>query len=80
MKYVYLLRSITYPDQYYVGIADVFEKRLQDHNTGSSKHTAKYRPWKPVVVIQFENEEKAFAFERYLKTGSGRAFAKSHFR
>ncbi len=78
MKYVYLIQSISCPDQYYVGVAGDFEKRLQGHNSGNSKHTAKFRPWKPVAVIRFENDAKAVAFEKYLKSGSGRAFAKKH--
>jgi hypothetical protein len=40
---------------------------------------AKHRPWKPVVVIRFEDDVKAEAFERYLKFGSGHAFAAKHF-
>jgi hypothetical protein len=38
-----------------------------------------YGPWKLVVQIGFEDKVKAFAFEKYLKSGSGRAFAKKHF-
>ena len=48
-------------------------------DVGKSPHTAKYVPWKTVVVIGFEEDERAFQFERYLKTGSGRAFANKHF-
>jgi len=40
--------------------------------------SSKFRPWSPVVVIRFENDEKAERFERYLKSGSGHAFAKRH--
>jgi hypothetical protein len=39
-----------------------------------------HRPWKPLVVIEFEEEEASLEFERYLKTGSGREFARRHFR
>ena len=78
MKHVYLIQSIPCPDEHYVGIADDFQKRLLGHNSGNSKHTAKFRPWKPVVVIRFENDAKAVAFEKYLKSGSGRAFANRH--
>jgi hypothetical protein len=41
-------------------------------------HT-KYKPWKIKNVIWFDDAEKAIAFERYLKSRSGRAFAKRHF-
>ena len=80
MKHVYLIQSIPDPSRFYTGIADDFETRLQGHNSGDSKHTAKYRPWRPAMVIRFEDDEKAQAFEQYLKSGSGRAFAQRHFR
>lgn len=80
MKYVYRIQSIPAPHEFYTGIADNFEERLAGHNSGDSKHTAKFRPWRPVVVIRFEDDDKAQAFERYLKSGSGRAFANRHFR
>jgi len=79
MKYVYLLQSRSKPDKRYVGIASDFQKRLKQHNSSSSRHTKKHQPWTPVVVIRFENDEKAAAFEEYPKSGSGHAFAKRHF-
>ena len=79
MKYVYLLRSLSSPENRYVGITSNFQERLEQHNAGQSPHTAKFGPWKPVVVIRFEDDEKAEHFERYLKSGSGHAFAKRHF-
>ena len=75
VKYVYLLRSLSNPENRSVGITSDFQERLKQHNAGQSPHTAKFRPWKPVVVIRFEDDEKAKHFERYLKSGSGRAFA-----
>ena len=38
-----------------------------------------HRPWKLLVVLEFPTEQQAIRFERYLKSGSGRAFAKRHF-
>ena len=76
MKYVYLIQSIPSPDQRYVGIASNIEKRLSAHNEGRSPHTSKYKPWKLVTYVAFSSDEKAREFEKYLKTGSGRAFAK----
>ena len=75
MKYVYLLQSISHPEQRYVGLTSDFEKRIAAHNAGQSAHTAKYRPWKPVTFHAFIDEAKAADFEKYLKSGSGRAFA-----
>jgi predicted GIY-YIG superfamily endonuclease len=79
MKYVYLLESISCPGQHYIGITTDFQTRLKEHNAGRSSHTAGFRPWRTVVVIRFDESRKANAFEKYLKTGSGHAFAKRHF-
>jgi len=75
MKYVYLLQSISHPDQRYVGLTSDLLKRLAAHNAGQSPHTEKFRPWEIVTYLAFVHEEKAVAFEKYLKSGSGRAFA-----
>jgi putative endonuclease len=77
--YVYLLQSLSHPSQRYVGKTADLRKRLQEHNAGKSPHTAKYAPWKAVVAIWFDDETKADAFEKYLKAGSGHAFANRHF-
>jgi predicted GIY-YIG superfamily endonuclease len=79
MKYVYLLQSISHPEQRYVGLTSNPEKRLAAHNDGQSPHTAKYRPWEIVTFHAFVDEGKAAAFEKYLKSGSGRAFANKRF-
>jgi len=78
MKYVYLLQSIPLRAQGYIGITDDLNRRLEEHNSGKSNHTSKYRPWKIVTAVRFENDKRALAFEKYLKSGSGRAFAKRH--
>jgi len=54
-----------------------FTKRIAAHNSGQASHTAKFKPWRLVTYIGFTDESKAIAFERYLKTASGRAFANS---
>ena len=79
MRYVYLIQSIKNPTQWYVGITDDIKRRLAEHNEGKSPYTSKYRPWALQVTIGFEDETKANAFERYLKSGSGHAFVKRHF-
>jgi len=78
MKYVYLLRSQSHPEQRYIGLTEDVDARLTTHNAGNSTHTAKYRPWHVVTVIRFEDDGRAAEFERYLKTGSGWAFANRH--
>ncbi len=79
MKYVYLLQSIPFPEKRYVGLSSNVEKRLNAHNQGQSPHTAKFKPLKPITYVAFSNESKALEFERYLKSGSGRAFANRRF-
>jgi putative endonuclease len=78
MKYVYVLKSADSGDRFYVGVTDDLKARLSRHNAGEVAHTAKYRPWTLKTYVAFLDESKAFAFERYLKSGSGRAFAKRH--
>ena len=80
MKYVYLLESVDYPDQFYVGLTDDLRVRFDAHNAGQSPHTAKFKPWRLVTYVAFSDEAKAAAFERYLKSSSGRAFAKKRLR
>ena len=76
MHYVYLLQSERSSDQRYVGATSDLKRRLAEHNAGKSPHTSKYRPWKLVTYTAFLDADKAIAFEKYLKSGSGHAFAK----
>ena len=76
MFYVYLIRSIHYPEQIYVGITQNLNQRIKTHNSGGAIYTSKYKPWDLVTYVGFKNGIKAHAFEKYLKSGSGRAFAK----
>jgi predicted GIY-YIG superfamily endonuclease len=76
VRYVYLLQSETFAGQRYVGVTSDLKQRIADHNAGKSLHTSKYVPWKLVTYVAFSNVRKAEAFERYLKSGSGHAFAK----
>jgi putative endonuclease len=77
--YVYILEATNYPDRYYIGFTEDLSSRLNKHNTGQVQHTSKFRPWKVKNAFAFSEDDKARSFERYLKTGSGRAFAKKHF-
>lgn len=76
MRYVYLLQSESAIGQRYVGVTSDLKQRLADHNAGKSPHTSKYGPWKLVIYVAFSDDQKAESFERYLKSGSGHAFAK----
>ena len=80
MKYVYLLRSIDFPKETYVGLTDDLRARPAAHNAGRSPHTTKYKPWRLVTYVAFSDERRAVEFEKYLKSASGRAFAKKRLR
>jgi predicted GIY-YIG superfamily endonuclease len=75
MKYVYILACVAEPDRHYVGCTDNLRNRLKDHNSGKVPHTAKYKPWRLNTYVAFSDERRAVAFEDYLKSHSGRAFA-----
>ena len=79
MFYVYILQSISDKNRYYTGFTKDLKKRIEKHNNGEVPYTSKYKPWKLINYIAFENETKARNFEKYLKSHSGRAFAKKHF-
>ena len=78
MHYVYLLRSLAKPTQRYIGSPEDLRQRLAEHNEGKSAHTAQYRPWSLVTYVAFSQKDQALMFERYLKVGSGHAFARRH--
>lgn len=76
MFYVYLIGSLSSNEQRYVGMTTDLKRRLQQHNDGKSYHTSKFKPWNLITYIAFSDRAKAVSFERYLKSGSGHAFAK----
>jgi putative endonuclease len=65
--------------QEYTGATADLKQRMADHNAGKSTHTAKFAPWELVCYIAFPDKKKAYNFEKYLKSHSGRAFAKKRF-
>ncbi len=75
MWYVYLIESEAAEGERYIGITSDLKQRLADHNSGKSSHTSKFRPWRIVTYVAFSDKAKATSFERYLKSGSGHAFA-----
>jgi putative endonuclease len=75
VKYVYILQSKT-GEHFYVGATDDLRARLTKHNAGGVAHTAKFLPWRLKTYVAFSNDKQAFAFEKYLKSPSGRAFSK----
>ena len=78
-RFVYVIRSESSPERHYVGLTADAVERLRWHNHGPSGHTVRHRPWSLLVSMEFRDERTAIRFEKYLKSGSGRAFAKRHF-
>ena len=76
MYYVYLFKSIKNSAKTYIGYTTNLKERIKKHNEGGSTYTKDDRPWKLVSFHGFDEEIKAIAFEKYIKTGSGYAFAK----
>ena len=76
MYHVYIIQSLNFPDRFYTGYTENIKKRLKSHNQGQDTYTNKYRPWKIKTYISFTEKQRALDFERYLKSPSGRAFAK----
>jgi putative endonuclease len=77
VHYVYLIEGRD--GARYVGCTKDLKLRLEQHNAGQSSHTSKFRPWQLAAYVALPTEAQAVAFERYLKQGSGHAFAQRHF-
>ncbi len=78
-RFVYILRSDRDATRHDVGLTSHVARRLEWHNHGPSGVTVRHRPWSLVVALEFSDAQTAGRFERYLKTGSKRAFARRHF-
>ena len=74
--YVYILQSTTHLDHFYVGFTTDISERIKYHNGGHVPATKPYCPWRIKTCIAFSDEAQARAFEKYLKTQSGRAFSR----
>ena len=74
--YVYILQSEVAAESFYAGLTENLRVRLKTHNSGQVPHTAKFRPWRIKTAIAFTDRQRAIEFERYLKSASGRAFAR----
>ena len=76
--YVYILQSEKFPKHYYTGYTEDLDSRIKKHNAGQVSHTSEYKPQEIKTAVAFTEPQKAMDFERYLKSPSGRAFAKKH--
>ncbi len=76
MYYVYILQSISHPSRFYTGRTSDLKRRLAEHNRHKTEFSSRYKPWSLKTYIAFQSKEQAISFEKYLKSPSGRAFAK----
>jgi predicted GIY-YIG superfamily endonuclease len=74
-----MLQSERLSTAHYVGWTEDLEARFKWHNHGSVPATRHLRPWQIKTAVMFSDEFRARAFDRYLKSGSGRSFAQKHF-
>lgn len=78
MYYTYILQSKTH-HTFYIGSSTDIKKRLQQHNQHSVQSTKSHAPYRLVWYCAFKQKTNALHFEKYLKTGSGMAFARKRF-
>ena len=76
MYYVYSLKC---KDGFYVDCTDDIQERLERHQKRQVHATIDRLPITLEFYFVIEDKYKAFEFEKYLKSGSGRAFVNKHF-
>ena len=76
MVIVYVIRS--YKDgRFYVGMTKDLGRRIQEHESGKTKSTKGFRPWKLIFTENFPSFSEARKREKYLKSGSGKEYIKT---
>jgi len=77
MYFVYILQSEK-DKSLYVGPTENVKQRIVDHNSGKARYSSSKRPYVLKWFCGFPNKQLAIKFEKYLKQGSGFAFARKH--
>ena len=77
MWYVYILKCVD--GTHYVGCTLNLKQRFVAHKKGNVKSTKHKLPIELIICAAFKDKYKAYYFEKYLKSGSVRAFLKRHF-
>jgi predicted GIY-YIG superfamily endonuclease len=77
MYYVYIIQSQK-DHSYYTGYTTNLKNQFKKHNEGGQKDSSQKRPFILIWYCAFKDKTKATAFEKYLKQGSGFAFARKH--
>lgn len=71
MFYTYVLRSKV-DSRFYKGHTSDLENRLKEHNSGKTKSTKGYVPWKLVYFETFDTKEEAMNRDKFFKSGIGK--------
>ncbi|NAS12459.1 GIY-YIG nuclease family protein [Poritiphilus flavus] len=79
MYQVYVLYSNDF-NRYYIGMSVDAKKRLAEHNSGRTKSTSPFTPWKLVHVETYHTRPEARKREKYLKSAAGRRWRKDNIR
>ena len=74
--FVYVLRSINF-ERNYIGFSRNVARRLRQHNSGKTKSTKPFLPWKVLFFEEFSSKEEAIKREKFLKSGKGREYIKN---
>jgi len=77
MYHVYIIKSKK-DESRYIGVTTDLKRRIQEHNSGSVRYYSSKRPYILIWYCAFANKQKAYDFEKYLKSSSGYAFTKKH--
>ena len=64
--YVYIIYSEKF-DKYYKGYSMNPQRRLEEHNTGLTRYSSAYKPWKLVYLEYFETKKEALQREKRIK-------------
>ncbi|MEK7138844.1 MAG: GIY-YIG nuclease family protein [Patescibacteria group bacterium] len=75
MYYVYILQSQK-DKSYYTGFTENLEQRIKEHNQRLADYSKSKAPFALIWCGGFKDKKKAMDFEKYLKQGSGFAFAR----
>jgi putative endonuclease len=72
---VYILFSMDFK-KHYTGFTSNLTQRILSYNELGKDWTSRYRPWKIIYTKEFDNKKEAMIYEKWLKSGVGRAFIK----
>ncbi len=67
MHYVYVLKSIKWPNKLYIGFTKDIDKRITQHNNGETAYTKQFRPWKIIYYEAYSDKRDAEKRENQLK-------------